>query len=479
MKNSEKIAMRETHSNSPRITPRILNNLAAVSLGLASIPSANAPEASPVPSPHPLSTNPPSPPLVKVAPSREQLPDWVNEVTSGRQKTNLANASLPPMGIFAVTGTHTLAEVRGSQARAHGSFEWDSLSMPSFADPEIGKQRSALQRLKEVEHDGLIHPGLVRLVESLMLKTPGQNLLDSYGSGGAGSAHSQPLPKNTPEWLIRRITAGEVETLVSTIRHFREDQAGPQFDKATIQSVVSLGFLAGGERGQGGIAGVKDFLSGLEQNKVRTISDIAAHYLSTAGIGVARLTEHGGIDLSHVIPPSGRQAILGTPGNWRRKLGSGQLVGSDPGYCVTAVLETMEANWVPNPAATGKDSMNNPRGLASQLINHFGWRPLEIDGFGKIHRLKSPVYGDFNAKVMSAQEFSRAVDLGKIPDGAIVFQTRHPSWNGNSVNSLGFDASIALNRGVSLWNGSWNGRRIYGEATRWVFVLVPGDVDGE
>lgn len=471
--------MRETLPKNPGIPPRLLNNLVVVSLGLASIPAANAPEASPLPSPQPLSSNPPSPALVKAVPSREQLPDWVNEVTSGRQKTNLANASLPPIGIFAVTGTHTLAEVRDSQARAHGSFEWDSLSMPSFVDPEIGKQRNALQRLKEVEHDGLVHPGLVRLVESLMLKVSSQAHIDSYSSGDGRNAQSRPLPKHTPEWLIRRITAGEVETLVSTIRHFREDQAGARFDKATIQSVVSLGFLAGGERGQGGIAGVKEFLSGLEQNKVRTISDIAAHYLSTAAIGIARLTEQGKIDLSHVIPASGRQEILGAPGNWLRKLGSGQLVASDPGYCVTAVLETMEANWVPNPAATGKDPMNNPRGLASQLINHFGWRPLEIEGFGKMQRLKSAAYGDFNAQVMSADEFSRVVDLGKIPDGAIVFQTRHPSWNGNSVNSLGFDASVALNRGVSLWNGTWNGRRIYREATKWVFVLVPGDINGE
>lgn len=153
------------------------------------------------------------------------------------------------------------------------------------------------------------------------------------------------------------------------------------------------------------------------------------------------------------------------------RLGSGRLVATNPGLCVTAVLESMAANGLPNPSATGADSGNNPRGLASQLARFYGWKPLP--GIGQPRTLNSP-YGSFTANIMTLGQYQAAAVAGRIPSGAVVFQT-HRDWGGSSHRSRGFDAAIARNGGLNLWNGRMNGTTIYGSATRQVFVMVPGD----
>jgi hypothetical protein len=154
------------------------------------------------------------------------------------------------------------------------------------------------------------------------------------------------------------------------------------------------------------------------------------------------------------------------------RLGSGRMVATRPGLCVTAVLDSMKANGVPNPAATGLDAGNNPRGLASQLVRSFSWKPLP--GLGQPRTINSP-YGAFTANVMSASEYQAAAAAGRVPSGAVVFQTQF-DWGGTSSRSRGFDAAIAREGGRTLWNGSAKGPLIYGSATRQVFVLVPGDI---
>lgn len=152
------------------------------------------------------------------------------------------------------------------------------------------------------------------------------------------------------------------------------------------------------------------------------------------------------------------------------RIASGRMISTAPGMCVTAVLETLQANGIPNPPATGNDAGNNPRGLAVQLANDFGWKPLPI---GRPTTLSSP-YGNSQVNAMSLNEYRQAVNSGQVPSGAIVFQTRHSDWNGTSSGSRGFDSAIAKNGGRNLWNGSMNGDSIYSN-TQQVFVLVPSN----
>ncbi len=149
-----------------------------------------------------------------------------------------------------------------------------------------------------------------------------------------------------------------------------------------------------------------------------------------------------------------------------------KLVALGSGKCTASVAKTLDANGVfLEPGGTTGDS-NNPRGLISKLVNKSGWASLP--GLGSSTVLNSPL-GATRANVMTYAQYSAAVDAGKIPSGALVFQTKHGSWNQETGSSSGFDAAIARNGGKELWNGNnqQNGRSIYGSSTKEVVVLVP------
>ena len=150
-------------------------------------------------------------------------------------------------------------------------------------------------------------------------------------------------------------------------------------------------------------------------------------------------------------------------------------VSSRVGRCVEGTLNTMEASGVPEPAATGLDVGNNPRGAIVQMIKDFGWKSMG----GTPITLNSP-YGQVNAGVYSRSQYEQLVNSGKVPSGALVFQTRHDSWNGTSHNSRGYDMAIAQRKGMALWNGQpYNTPWIYGNNTKHVIVLTPDGNTGD
>lgn len=155
-----------------------------------------------------------------------------------------------------------------------------------------------------------------------------------------------------------------------------------------------------------------------------------------------------------------------------RALAQGPLRGARTGLCVTATLDNMQRNGVPQPAATGNDVGNNPRGGMVQLMRSFGWKSLPLPG-SKPETIKSP-YGTVQANVVPAADYERLARAGQIPSGAIVFQTRHPTWNGTSPGSRGYDMGIARNGGRTLFNyADMKGPMVY-SGTQSVVVLVPG-----
>ena len=143
------------------------------------------------------------------------------------------------------------------------------------------------------------------------------------------------------------------------------------------------------------------------------------------------------------------------------------------GYCVTGVIDNMEAAGLAGPKSTSTDN-NNPRGLASQLIKNYGWG--SIGGLGSKSNLKSP-YGNVGVNMMGFGEWKTAVKSNKIPSGSIVFMTRNNDWSGNV--SSGHDASIAKEGGKRLWSGydqhSQDGvGAVYGSASDKIIALTPG-----
>jgi hypothetical protein len=154
-----------------------------------------------------------------------------------------------------------------------------------------------------------------------------------------------------------------------------------------------------------------------------------------------------------------------------KKLGSTSILeNAGENMCTASVILTMHKNGLPNPDGTGDDRGNNPRGLIVQLIRRFGWVSIPVGT--PITLVSVSSYGQASAHQMTKDQYLNLVNSGKIPSGALVFQTRHPSWNGTSAGSRGFDSAIARNGGRNLWNGIMNGPLIYSNTNK-VIVLVP------
>ncbi|WDS61131.1 hypothetical protein SBM3_00043 [Synechococcus phage S-BM3] len=160
-----------------------------------------------------------------------------------------------------------------------------------------------------------------------------------------------------------------------------------------------------------------------------------------------------------------------------KKLSDGKIrkVGAPMGMCVTGSLDTMKASGVPEPAATGSDVGNNPRGAISQLMQSpFNWKSM---GGSKI-KLDSP-YGKVNAGTYTKDQYKSLVESGKVPSGALVFQSRHSNWNGTSPGSRGYDMAIAQQGGKKHWNGQPMPMFVYGNNTKKVIVLTPDGKQGD
>ena len=150
-------------------------------------------------------------------------------------------------------------------------------------------------------------------------------------------------------------------------------------------------------------------------------------------------------------------------------------VGSAPGMCVTGSLLTMEKSGAGGLGIyTSDDVGNNPRGAIVQMMQSpENWKSIG----GSPITLKSP-YGTVRAGQYSGSQYDNLVSGGKIPSGALVFQTRHNSWNGTSPGSSGYDMAIAQRGGKEHWNGQPMPQHIYGSVKK-VIVLTPDGKQGD
>jgi hypothetical protein len=145
------------------------------------------------------------------------------------------------------------------------------------------------------------------------------------------------------------------------------------------------------------------------------------------------------------------------------------------GRCVTGSLDTMLNSGVPEPAATGSDVGNNPRGAISQLMQSpFNWKSMG----GNKTDLDSP-YGKVSPGVYTKSQYGSLVKDGKIPSGALIFQSRFDNWNGTSRNSSGYDMAIAQKGGKEHWNGQLMPQYVYGGNTKKIIVLTPDGKQGD
>jgi hypothetical protein len=136
--------------------------------------------------------------------------------------------------------------------------------------------------------------------------------------------------------------------------------------------------------------------------------------------------------------------------------------------CVTTVRRNLNRLGLEGvPSSTGQDP-NNPRGMMVQMLQSGKWESLNVPGSER-RTIESP-YGAVEANVMTREQYEQAVADGTIPNGAVVFQTRH-GWDYDG-GSRGNDVGILQNG--RLFNSSlMSGPLAYGENTRDVVVMLP------
>jgi peptidoglycan hydrolase-like protein with peptidoglycan-binding domain len=113
--------------------------------------------------------------------------------------------------------------------------------------------------------------------------------------------------------------------------------------------------------------------------------------------------------------------------------------------CTTTVRDNLRAaHFKGLPESTGADP-NNPRGMMSQMLQSGQWKSAAIPG-STPQTINSP-YGAVQANVLSGDAYKTAVANGQIPEGAVVFQSRH-AWNDKVSNSHGADVGIVRDGGI-------------------------------
>lgn len=150
-----------------------------------------------------------------------------------------------------------------------------------------------------------------------------------------------------------------------------------------------------------------------------------------------------------------------------RKLANAKLGTGAEHSCVKTTRDNMVRAGVVKPFSTGNDVGNNPRGAMVQLGQQ-GWKSVPFPGSQPL-TVKSP-YGTMQANVLPRDQYLKLMKEGKIPEGAVVFSTRHASWNGTSDGSRGYDMALVRNHG--LYNYKQVGASMYHDLKS-VVVMVP------
>ncbi|SEU38204.1 Peptidoglycan-binding (PGRP) domain of peptidoglycan hydrolases-containing protein [Stigmatella erecta] len=303
-----------------------------------------------------------------------------------------------------------------------------------------------------------------------------QALAPHFG-GAVSTGNTQPRPSNTAtptrpahtadtfedagakKWT----TAPALEQVQAGGHNLREGMQGP----AVKQIQQMLGIPADGKYGPATKKAVAEFqrAQGLKPGTAEgQVGPTTLQALQTPG-GTRETGTPGNTNTRGVVLGNGVRINTNDPS--LKKLATSRLSNGETGYCVRTTLDNMSRLGIPNtPAATGNDR-NNPRGGMAQMLRK-GWESIPFPG-SRQETIRSP-YGNATANVVSADQYRKLVDQGMVPDGAIIFQTRH-GWD-YSGGSKGNDMGIVRNGGRTTHNYKDMNSIIYSDCKE-VTILVP------
>eukprot|EP00943_MAST-04B_sp_MAST-4B-sp1_P000760 g760.t1 len=153
---------------------------------------------------------------------------------------------------------------------------------------------------------------------------------------------------------------------------------------------------------------------------------------------------------------------------WLTTLATARLNSGPTGSCVATTLGNMDRLNIPSFSGGTTADPNNSRGAMVQMIKNGNWKSLNLPG-SKWTTIRS-AYGDVNAYVINADSYEQMAFSGKIPSGAIIFQTRW-GWTVSSSAS-GNDMGIVRDGGRKTFNYQLMNPIIYSDAKE-VVILVP------
>ncbi len=153
---------------------------------------------------------------------------------------------------------------------------------------------------------------------------------------------------------------------------------------------------------------------------------------------------------------------------WLQKLATARLDNGADGSCVATTLGNMDRLGIPSFNGGTTADANNSRGAMVQMVKGARWTSLNLPG-SQARTIRS-AYGTVQAQVLDADAYERLALAGKIPSGAILFQTRH-GWDSPN-GPYGNDMGIVRDGGRVTHNYRPMSPIIYGDAKE-VVVLVP------
>ncbi len=299
----------------------------------------------------------------------------------------------------------------------------------------------------------------------------GLSLRNTASSSGE-PAMSAPAPTNdpapveptlSPSLVLRSGSAGDDVRQLQ--RALNQAGASPRLDEDGVFGARTEAAVSTYQRQRGlmvdGIAGAET-IGALTKNSSAGTPGVADSTTLDA-LGKARSGE-GDVPVFAGTAPS----TTSVRHPWMDKLATSHLNDGRTGFCVETTLGNMDRLGIPSFQGGTTGDRNNPRGAMVQMINGGHWKSLPLEG-SKPRTIKSP-YGTVRAHVLNADAYERMAMAGKIPSGAILFQTRH-GWDYGG-GSLGNDMGIVRDGGRVTHNYRSMPPIIYGDAKE-VVVLVP------
>lgn len=169
------------------------------------------------------------------------------------------------------------------------------------------------------------------------------------------------------------------------------------------------------------------------------------------------------------------QLTQGQLDRMQRLATANNFTGQGGSSCVVSTRTNLQKNGlgkdlIPTGGAGGADP-NNVRAMAVNMMTGGNWQSLAVPGSSPVTlKSASQFGGSATVNQMSYADYDKARRAGQIPNGAVVLQTRHDSWNNR--NTYGNDIGVLRKEKGGIYNFRQSGNNIYGN-TQKVVVLVP------